>query len=166
MRTCRSALLVLSLVPVGRPARADELKPENTCGVLVGVLKWEHPVLSSFSDRHRKDRELYGLLVRRGVPAKNLALLLDNDATLANIRRSLVATAAKAGPGSTFLFYHAGHGGLRPGGGVEFYNYDYSPNPPKKPALQLAEVGALLKKHFKGGRVLLMADCCHSGGLE
>lgn len=162
-RTPTIALLFLSLW--GGPALADGLKPENTCGVIVGVLKWESPGLSSFSARHRKDKELHDLLVRRGVPAKDLALLLDERATLANIRRSLTRVASSARPGSTFLFYYAGHGSLGTGG-VSFCNYDCDARDPKKPALALSEVAAILEKHFKGGRILLMADCCHSGGLK
>src|SRR5262249_32576472 len=45
-------------------------------------------------------------------------------------------------------------------------NYDCGAGTPPKPTLALSEVADLLKKHFKGGRVLLMADCCHSGGLK
>jgi hypothetical protein len=162
-RTSPLTLLLLSLW--SGPAVADELKPDNTYGVIVGVLKWQSPALGSFSARHRKDQELRNLLVQRGVPAKNIALLLDEQATLANIRSALRTVASAARPGSTFLFYYAGHGSLR-GKDVSFCNYDCGSKDPKKPALALSEVGAILKKHFKGGRVLLMADCCHSGGLK
>ena len=165
MKSSTSTLALLLLSLWSGPAVADELKPDNTCGVIVGVLKWESPALRPFSARHRKDQELRDLLVKRGVPAKNLALLLDEQATLANIRSSLRKVAAAARPDSTLLFYYAGHGSLA-GKGVSFCNYDCNAKDPKKPALALSEVGAILKKHFKGGRVLLMADCCHSGGLK
>src|SRR5262245_38319778 len=132
MRTLPLVPVPLLLLLAGA-ARADELKPENTCGVLVGVLKWESPALGSFSARNRKDQELRDLLVRRGAPARDLALLLDEQATLANIRRSLREVVSQARPGSTFLFYYAGHGSLVPGG-VAFCNYDHHPGNPARPA--------------------------------
>ena len=168
MPTRLLGLIVLALLLPANAARgANELKPKETYGVIVGVLEWEHPGLSSFSKRHRKDQELHDLLVERGVPPANLSLLLDKQATLANIHKALYDIAARAKPGSTLLFYYAGHGGMLDSGqDTCFYNHDYSPKPPLKPALKLSEVAAILKKDFKGERVLLMADCCHSGGLK
>jgi hypothetical protein len=166
MRPRPLVLSLACLILCGVPARAaEELKPANTYGVIVGVLKWEKPTLASFSPRHRKDQELYDTLVKRGVPSGNLALLLDEKATLDAIRRALRDVAGRAKPGSTFLFYYAGHGS-QGGGKVSFCNYDCGAGTPPKPTLALSEVADILKKHFKGGRVLLMADCCHSGGLK
>jgi hypothetical protein len=140
---------------------ADELKPASTYAVIVGVLKWKDPKVATFPPRHRKDQELRDVLVKRGVPAKNITLLLDEKGTLANIQRAVNDVAGRAGPGSTFLFYYAGHGGMQPGGAVNFLNYDTAPGTQFK----LSDLAASLKRRFKGGRVLLMADCCHSGGL-
>ncbi|HKB40239.1 MAG TPA: hypothetical protein VKD72_27665, partial [Gemmataceae bacterium] len=97
MPTRLLGLIALALLLPANAARgADELKPKETYGVIVGVLEWEHPGLSSFSKRHRKDQELHDLLVERGVPAANLALLLDKEATLANIHKALHRIAARA----------------------------------------------------------------------
>jgi hypothetical protein len=160
----RTLVLILAFSPFftpAAPAAVGGLEPAKTYAVIVGVLRWQDPKVPSFSPKNRKDRELYQTLLGRGVPAGNMALLLDEKATLANIHRRLSGTVAKAGPGSTFLFYYAGHGNLGAGGGVSFANYDSAP----RRTLQLSGVSALLRKRFKGARVLLMADCCHSGGL-
>jgi hypothetical protein len=148
--------------------RAADWQPENTCAVIVGVLKWESEAkgITHFSDRNRKDQELVQTLLQRGVPKENVACRLDREATLENIRSSVRTLAAQAKPGSTLLFYYAGHGSKGDDGKVSFLNYDYDPDPRgKKPAFALAELADLLVAHFKGSRVLLMADCCYSGGL-
>src|SRR5262249_35290850 len=90
----------------------------------------------------------------------------DEKGTLDGMRKALNDVAAKTKPDSTFLFYYAGHGNRKPDGSVEFANYDYSGRQPDKPGFAVREVSDILEKKFKGSRVLLMADCCFSGGLR
>lgn len=161
--------LSLFLVLLFRPTsgvRGAEVEPARTYAVIAGVLKWEANRLASFSPRHRKDQELYDVLRARGVPASNLVLLLDQKATRAGIQNALQTLAARAKKGSTFLFYYAGHGALLGDGTVALCSYDHDDANPNKLPLLASDVGKLLGKHFRGERVLLMADCCHSGGLE
>jgi hypothetical protein len=161
----RSALgLVLTFLLL-TPARSAELVPASTYAVIVGVLKWEGGRLTPFSPRHRKDQELYDLLRARGVPAENLVLLLDDQATRAGVHKALAGLAAKAGKDATFLFYYAGHGSLLADGSVALCNYDFATDDPRKPPLRATDVSDLLRQHYRGERVLLLADCCHSGGL-
>jgi hypothetical protein len=164
-RSLTFTLLFLSVLPA---LKAADWQPESTCAVIVGVLKWESETkgITHFSDRNRKDQELYQTLLQRGVPKENVACHLDQEATRENIRRSLRLLAAKATPEATLLFYYAGHGSKDHNGKVSLLNYDYDPDPAgKKPAFALTELADLLVAHFKGRRVLLLADCCYSGGL-
>jgi len=70
--------------------------PQDTHALIVGVLNWQDKTLGTFSSRHRKDRELYNLLIKRGVPKKNIVLLLDEKATLSRILRTLKEVSSKA----------------------------------------------------------------------
>src|SRR5438094_5594858 len=94
----------------------NALDPSSTCAVIVGVLKWEDKGLTPYPTKNRKDQELYDTLRKRGVPAENMALLLDEKATLAAIRKSLQAMAGRGKPGSTLIFYYCGHGWRTPQG--------------------------------------------------
>ncbi len=153
-------------VPAPREHRpAAKLDFGNTYGVIVGVLHWEEKSLTPYSTVKRKDQELYDALRRRGVPADHLALLLDEKATLANIRQALQKMAASAKPESTLIFYYAGHGWRTGKNDTAFANYDYRSKNPEQTAFAVSEITATLKARFKGKRVLLFADCCHSGGL-
>ncbi len=99
------------------------------------------------------------------MPRDQLKLLLDDQGTLKNIRAALETILARAKPGSTFIFYYAGHGAmLGKEGRIGFCNYDCAAGREEN-YLEMNSFAPLLQKHFKGRRVLLLADCCHSGGL-
>lgn len=148
------------------PPAAGALDPANTYAVIVGVLKWEDQSLQPYSPEKRKDRELHETLRKRGVPAENMTLLLDDQATLANMRQALATITRRTRPESTFIFYYAGHGWRSSKRGTEFANYDYHSGQADRPGFAVSEITDALKQHFKGRRVLLFADCCYSGGLQ
>ncbi len=131
--------------------------------MIVGVLEWKSG-LTSYPKRHRKDQELRDVLVQRGTPAENIALLLDSDATLPKIRAAIANALNTSEKGSTLIVYYAGHGSP-----VDkdfcFANYDIEPGR-KETAWSMNELGATLAKDFKGRRAIFWADCCYSGGLE
>ncbi len=138
--------------------------PAKTYALVVGVLTFADPKIASFSDRHRKDRELADALVARGVPADHVTVLLDRDATAGAVFEALEKVASAAPPGSTLLFYYAGHGDRREGGAVSFVPYDAAPKDAAR-ALPLDRVRDVVAGHFAGETILLLADCCYSGGL-
>jgi len=137
------------------PAAAG-LEPEKTYAVIVGVLEWADKGIGGFGKENRKDQELYDTLVRIGMPTNNMILLLDDRATLGGICTALSNVLGRTTPDSTFIFYYAGHGGS----GV-FLNYDCA----STGNFNVSEITVAAKKQFKGRNVLLMADCCFSGGL-
>lgn len=143
----------------------ERFQPGDTYAVIAGVLQWSDSSFTSYPDTNRKDRELYDTLRERGVPAEHMRLLLDADATGAAIRDAIRTVAAGAPPGATFIFYYAGHGLKQPDGRVFFANYDISGESPETTGFSVDEVAALLRERFKGRRVMLLADCCYSGGL-
>lgn len=157
-----SALFLLSLLGPADGITQTDWQPAQTQVVIAGVLKWEKNSLSSFSDRHRKDKELADVLRKRGVPAENLTLLLDDQATKQKILAALQERAKAGKRGSTFLFYYCGHGWVDAQEGTCLANYDCR----AKNNLSVKEIGETLTTHFPGQRVIFLADCCHSGGLK
>jgi hypothetical protein len=162
MRPFRFAV-VIALLVIG-PAQAGEFEPRNTHAVLIGVLEWKHG-LTAFPKANRKDVELRGVLVRRGVPAENITLLLDADATIENIRAALAKSIQRAGAGSTLIIYYAGHGWPASRGDYCLANYDVQGNQDQT-AWSMNQLGATLAEDFRGKQVFLWADCCFSGGMQ
>jgi hypothetical protein len=158
------AVALLLLSAAAAPLRADEWEPAKTHAVIVGVLEWQSG-LNAYPKRDRKDQELRDVLVKRGVVAENIDLILDKDATLPRIRKAIQNAVERAPKGSTLIVYYAGHGWASGGSDFCFANYEVKPGH-NDTAWSLKELGETLAKDFKGERVFLWADCCFSGGLQ
>lgn len=170
MNATRIVIATLFLAGLPTPARllartgeGDHLRPRSTYAVIVGILEWQGKSLSSFSKENRRDRALYDRLRAMGVPGDQMKLLLDAEATEEAMAEAIEAVARSAPEKSTFVFYYAGHG-YPASRGICLANYDAGVN--GNEGFFVDRVGTLLKRHFRGGRVLLFADCCFSGGLS
>ncbi|MBL8016171.1 MAG: caspase family protein [Ignavibacteria bacterium] len=137
----------------------------NTYGVVAGALEWKDPGFSPFSNRNRKDKELYSLLKSQGVQGKNVTLLIDNEATVDAMKSAVLDALEKAPEGSTFIFYYAGHGVKDDDSRIYFASYDITSGNYKKTGFDVSWLGDAVKDKFKGKLVWLLADCCYSGAL-
>jgi hypothetical protein len=154
---------LVGLLALSSLARADELDPKRTYAVIVGVLEWKDESFSSFPKEARKDQELYDTLARRGVPESQRVLLLDEQATAAAMTAAVERMVAKTPAGSTFLFYYAGHGMHDDDGDYVFASVDIRSSDPRS-GFHLSTLIPILRR-LKDAQVLLLADCCYSGGL-
>ena len=140
-------------------------EPAETHAVIIGVTRWEAD-LSKYSRRHRKDEELRDLLVELGTPKEQISLLLDNEATLANIRQAIESTLAATNSKSTLLVYYAGHG-WRVGDDFCFANYDVVLGKKnQKTNWRVSELAEMVHDRFNGKLAIFLGDCCHSGGMR
>ncbi len=158
---------LLALTPScgSRPVDATKADHSKTFVMIVGVLKWQNPGLSAFSDVHRKDQELYDVFKMQGVSEDHMVLLLDEAATLANIQSSLEEILEKVPSDGTFIFYYAGHGTKEKDGRTYFANYDIDLDNLGTTGLSVNYIGETIRKSSKGAQCWLTADCCYSGSL-
>jgi len=158
------AFLVLTAL-VGARARAEALfDPKTTYAVVAGVLEWKDPGLNPFPKELRKDKELFETLGKLGVPATQRTLLLDERATATAIEKAVRDMAGKAPAGATLIVYYAGHGVKDQEGHVIFASADIALDKLDATGLHVDAIPGWVKG-FKGRRVLMLADCCYSGGL-
>ncbi len=137
--------------------------PARTHAVIVGVLHWQAATLSTYPPADRQDRALYEALVERGVPSGQIELLLDDQATLAAMRRAVRTAASRARDGDTLVFYYAGHGVSKDGHAC-LMNYDVDPQR-SDASFTGRDLVTIVAAEFDGNRVLMFADCCYSGAL-
>ena len=145
-------------------AHAERLEPASTWAVVAGVLEWQDPGLASFPKQNRKDQELFEVLGAKGVPAAQRALLLDDNASANAVEAALEDIVKRAPSDATLVFYFAGHGVKDQSGRIIFTTADTRLDQLDKTGLHLSRLQRILDK-FKGKRLILLADCCHSGGL-
>jgi len=165
------AIIVLATVMWGMsvPISSADIgwNPSRTWVFAVGILQWKHPdIYDSFPDAmpNRADRRLIDALKATGIPDDQIVFLSDERATLAAIRREYRAQLDRTQDGDLLIFYFAGHGTRdRKTHDTYFANYDasddYASHWPVK------EIFDTLESRFRGGQVILMADCCHSGAM-
>lgn len=144
---------------------AADFDYSNTYCLITGVLSWPDKGYASFSTKNRKDVELYDTLIRKGVKKENSILLIDNEATLSNIKESLKKISQKAPGNANLIFYYAGHGVKTKDGNSYFTNYDIKGDEEAATGLNVSDIASIIKENFKGKLVILMADCCYSGAL-
>ena len=148
-----------------RRAGAESLDPKRTWVVAAGVLEWADPNFHSFSKTHRKDQELFDVLGAGGVPAEQRKLLLDGRATSTAVLKSLAEVVSQVPEGGTLIFYFTGHGAKEANGQIVFATSDINSKELASTGLHVDQLTPAIAGHFKGKRVILMADCCYSGGL-
>jgi len=100
-----------------------------------------------------------------GYKTSNVNMLLDNEATLSNIRNALEKLSNESQEEDSVFIYFSGHGGLL-AGPSEFsalLPVDFSSSTPQPSYLSDSEFSNALKK-IRARRIVVILDACHSGG--
>jgi hypothetical protein len=142
----------------------------NLWAVVVGIDSYPNirPLKYAVADA----RAFYNLLVMDNqVPAENVFLLLNEQATLQALRSTLgTKVKNKAGADDMVIIYFAGHGATErdmmspDGDGLEKYllPYDADPNDLYASALPMREIAYIFHR-IRSERLIFIADACYSG---
>ncbi len=136
--------------------------------LVIGVANYPNvrPLPNSVLDDARAISAMLQRADRAGYPQQNVRLLLDKDATKANILSGLSWLASSVQPDSTAVVYYSGHGGLftdATNKGNYLIPYDTRLNAVKQTAISSDELTQALRA-ISSSRVVVMLDACHSGG--
>ena len=132
-------------------------KLENAFALIIGV-DYEQETETV----QRDAQAIYDVLTDEklcGYDKENVTLLIDKDATVKNILKSLKKIIAKSDKDSSFLMYYSGHGGYEDGTSW-LCPFDFDENTyitGKELREQLAKI--------KSKRMFILFDCCHSGSF-
>ena len=109
-----------------------------------------------------------GFLIHAGaMPNENVDMLLNEDATLDNVKQALTGFLATANQDDTVIVYLNLHGAYDPRDPDHKYllTYDSDPNDMANTALSVADLQDLLSSSVKSKHVVILADTCHGNGI-
>lgn len=157
--------LLLAAAP--GPVRAQDAGPaldwdgSRVLVFAVGVLTFKDKELETYPQEGRRDAELVEHL--RAAGAKDVVFLTDREATRARIERDFAALLGRSQPGQALVVYYTGHGFRDSSGDVGFAPWDAGDG--VATTWRVRAIVEAIAARFRGDRVLLLADCCHSGAL-
>jgi hypothetical protein len=138
--------------------------------VVIGVAKYKFggsglenlPYADSDADAFQKF-----LIHAGGAPSENVQTLLNEDATLDNVKQALTGFLAAARPNDTVILYLNMHGAYDPSDPDRKYllTYDSDPHDMANTALSVADLQNLLSDSVKSKHVVVLADTCHGNGI-
>ena len=148
------------------PAAAPLFTPGHA--LLVGIGAYHH--LGHLQKTAFDARDLYALLTDpayAGYPPDQVEILVDDEASRDAIDRALAALAQRTGPDDTVLIFFSGHG-VQQTGRTSSREYLC----PVEANLHDLETTAISTEAFtsalrslRAGRVAVLLDACHSGGV-
>jgi len=151
-------LLLLLLIGVGGVASAYN----NTYAVIVGVNDYMYEEFANDLPYSKKEaRAFYDFLVSRkggSVPASNICLLTDSEATKANIIYQAKRLFSKAKKNDRVIFFFTGHGG-------EGCYAVHDSNGFFETCLTYDDMKSIFK-YAKSNTKLMFVNACHSGGIK
>ena len=142
---------------------ADQM--QSVYALLIGIAKYRyiHPLSKTTNDA----RDLYSAFLENGYSQKNLALLLDQNATKVAISKELNLLAQRAKPDDTVVIFFSGHGARMIGGfspGEYLCPVEAEINKVKDTCISDSELTTALRA-INAGRLVVFLDACHSGGV-
>ena len=139
--------------------------------VIVGVSEYKNAGIPSLKYAD-KDAESLANFLRRpeggGYDSDHLHLLLNKDATLANVRDNLINFLNQAIDMDLVIIYFAGHGAPEPARPQNMYllTYDSDPMALGTTAFPMWDIQTVLARYISAKRVIVFTDACHSGGIS
>jgi uncharacterized caspase-like protein len=177
-RVSVASVLVLLAMPVARSQGTANAPAAtgNTWALVVGIGNYKNPEIPKLQFTADDARLFYGYLTSPeglAVRPERAVILLDEQATVANIRSALGDfIAKKAQPQDTVVFFFAGHGGneldlltgSRPETAKFLVAYDTEPDRYYGTALNMKDdLGYVFEKRIAAQSALFFLDCCYAG---
>ena len=153
-------------------SRGCQGRAASTWGVLVGVSDYRDERVEDLKGPASDAWLLYHYLTHpRGgrVPASQLKLLINHEASRASVERALSDHLGQACPQDRAIVYFAGHGVPEPGRTEEAFllTHDSDLSNLVGTALSMKMLPQFLSWRAEGvGELLMLVDACHAGALK
>jgi hypothetical protein len=151
------------------PASTVPFAAPRIFGLVVGVSHYSSPGIRGlrYADA---DARMVAEFLRApdgaGIPDNRMRVLLNGDATRANVLEAFRGFLASATRNDLVVIYFAGHGVTSPERSATYFlSTDADLADLARTAVDQAEITSLLTDKVKAGKVVFFLDACHGGGL-
>lgn len=156
------------LVHDNRRRAAEPQGSGTTYAVVIGVSSYENKTIPALKFAHLDaNRFAEYLSQERGnnIPAANIKLLVNPDATRDRINESIRFITEKAGKNDTVLFFMSAHGDVSEKGAY-LITYNAQPQNLKDSAYSMESLADLMyTTRARVGRFTMFVDACHAGTI-
>ncbi len=144
----------------------------QTFAILVGVSEFQHLPREQWLQYAHADAETFARFFKSprggGLPAENVVLMTNKDATTQAVRKAFDTVRGRAGNKDTIIVMIAGHGAVESAGDRAAYilTNDSDPQDMKKTALPMGEIQTFIGEGLtKVARIMVFVDVCRAGNI-
>ncbi len=163
---------VLGVIPSPPPTASKERMPgPQRWAVVVGISEYLNPAIPSlkFADHDAEGiAEFLQRLEGGGYDNDHMRVLLNKEATLANLREALINFLSQAIDQDLVFIYFAGHGAPDPARPTNTYLLTYDTDPTKlgTTAFPMWQIQDVLARYITARKIVVFSDACHSGAIS
>jgi hypothetical protein len=138
--------------------------------LIIGISKYQRGI-NNLEYADADARSIYEFLQKPaggGFSRENMRLLLNEQATTANIRQALTGFITQASEDDLLLIFIASHGApdTTASQNLYFITYDTDVLNMSQTALRMADLGRYVNDNVKSKRLVCFFDACHSAGIS
>jgi uncharacterized caspase-like protein len=138
--------------------------------LIIGISRYRDEAIANLQYADVDAKSIYNFLQSPSggrFSPDNTLLLLNEEATLANVKKALIEFTARAGPEDLLFIFFAGHGSPDPWAphNLYFLTHDSRVEQLSDTALQMREFQKLLQEKVRARRLVIFVDACHSAGM-
>lgn len=166
------ASLVFALPVLPAIAQAPELQRSNRHALIIGVGQYADARISPLLGVVHDVANARLIAEQMGVPAKNMHVLQDREASSAQIRSALRELASRIHDGDRVFVYYSGHGARFSAADEPdvcreaLVPWDAEVSSPKTLLSQDDIAAEMAAVYAKADKVFVFIDACHSGGVR
>lgn len=154
-----------------KPSGKERSVGPQRWAVVVGVSAYQNPGIPSLAFADRDARAFADFLRTEsggGFDDDHLKVLINQDATIGNIRDALINFLSQAIDMDLVIIYFAGHGAPEPARPNNLYllAHDTDPNLLGTTAFPMWQIQDVLARYISAKRIVVFSDACHSGGIS
>ncbi len=167
-----SILLVFFVTPQIKSANKPDFEPlDNRYALVIGISEYQDKNIQQLEFADNDAEDFYQALIDYArFKEDNIKLLLNQEATRENIRKNIQGWLKQTGKDDIIFIFFSGHGGQEKdyngdeNDGIDEYLITYDFNRDDHSSGICDDDFALWISNLLSDHILIVFDCCHSGG--